>query len=83
VRAVDDVQQQVGVGDLLEGRAEGLDKLVGSCPDEADGVGEGVLAAVGGLGAAHGRVEGGEELVLDEHPGPVSRLSSEDLPALV
>ena len=37
--------------------------------DGADGVGEGVRAAVGGVGAAHGRVEGGEELVLDEHAG--------------
>ena len=39
----------------------------GSCADEPDGVGERVEPPVGGLGAAHGRVEGREELVLDEH----------------
>jgi hypothetical protein len=69
VRAVDDVQQQVGVGHLLEGGAEGLDELVGQRPDEADGVDEGVVAPVGGLGPAHRRVEGREQLVLHEHAG--------------
>src|SRR6478609_3337667 len=69
VRAVDDVQEQVGVADLLERRAEGLDELVRQAADEADGVGERVDAAVLGLGAAHRRVEGREQLVLDEHAG--------------
>ena len=57
VRAVDDVQQQVGVGDLLQRRAEGLDQLVRQRPDEADGVGQGVQPAVGGArpGARSGR----------------------------
>ena len=36
---------------------------------EADGVDERVEPAVRGLGPAHGRVEGREELVLDEHAG--------------
>ena len=62
VRAVDDVQQQVGVADLLERRAERLDELVRQAAHEADGVGERVDAAVGGLGAAHRRVEGREQL---------------------
>ena len=57
VGAVDDVQDQVGVGDLLQRRAERLDQLVRQVPDEADGVGERVVAAVGGLrpGARSGR----------------------------
>ena len=36
------------VGRLLERRPEGLDELVRQVPDEADGVGEGVVAPVGG-----------------------------------
>ena len=35
VGAVDDVQEQVGVGDLLQRRAERLDELVRQVPDEA------------------------------------------------
>ena len=69
VRPVDDVQDQVGVGDLLQRRAERLDQLVRQVPDEPDGVGERVVAAVGGLGPADRRVEGGEQRVLDEHAG--------------
>ena len=46
VGAVDDVQQQVGGGDLLQRRAERVDQLVRQVPDEADGVGQRVLAAV-------------------------------------
>ncbi len=67
VRAVDDVQQQVGLGDLLERGAERLDELVRQGAHEADGVDERVEPPVGRLGPAHGGVEGGEELVLDEH----------------
>ena len=69
VRAVDDVQQQVGLGDLLERGAERLDELVRQRAHEADGVDERVEATVGRLGPAHGGVEGREQLVLDEHPG--------------
>ena len=69
VRAVDDVQQQVGVGDLLQRRAERLDQLVREVPDEPDGVGHRVDAAVGGRRTTRGRVEGREQRVLDQHPG--------------
>ena len=41
----------------------------GQLADEADGVGERVEAAVLGLGATHRRVEGGEQLVLDQDAG--------------
>ena len=44
VRPVDDVQQHVGVGDLLERRAERLDELVRQVAHESDGVGERVRA---------------------------------------
>ena len=69
VGGVDDVQDQVAAGDLLQRRAERLDQLVGQVPDEADGVGERVLAPVGGLGPAHRRIQGGEQRVLDQHVG--------------
>ena len=69
VGGVDDVQHEVGVGDLLQRRAERLDQLVRQVADEADGVGEGVQPAVGGVRLAHGRVEGGEQRVVDEHAG--------------
>ena len=67
VRAVDDVQDQVGVGDLLQRRAERLDELVRQVADEADGVGHRVDPAVGGRRTPRGRVERREQRVLDEH----------------
>ena len=61
------MHEQVGRGDLLERRAEGLDELVRQVADEADGVGERVVAPVG-VAARGGRgVEGGEQRVLDQH----------------
>src|SRR4051794_19947989 len=69
VAAVDDVEDQVGVGDLLQGRPERLDQLVGQVPDEADGVAHRVHAAVTGRRTTGGGVEGGEERVLDQHAG--------------
>ena len=59
------MEDQVGEHGLLEGRLEGLDQLVGQLLDEADGVGQQVVAA-GELEAAGGRVEGVEEPV--PHP---------------
>ena len=64
---VDDVHDDVGVADLFERRAEGLDELVRQVAHEADGVGQRVHAAVGGLGAADGGIERREQRVLDEH----------------
>ena len=68
VRTVDHVQDQVGVGHLLEGRAEGLDELVGQVAHEADGVGHRVDPAVGGRGTTSGRVQRREQRVLDQDP---------------
>ena len=67
VGAVHDVQQQIGVHRLLQGRAERFDQVVGQMPDEPDGVSEGVHAAVCCLSAPGGGVEGGEERVLNQH----------------
>ena len=69
VRPVDHVQDQVGVDDLLERRSERLDQLVRQVAHEADGVGERVLAAAGRPRPADGRVERGEQRVLDEDAG--------------
>src|SRR4051794_1243209 len=69
VAAVDDVEDQVGVGDLLQGRPERLDQLVGQVPDEADGVAHRVHAAVTGRRTTGGGVEGGERRVLDQRAG--------------
>ena len=69
VGAVDHVQDQVGVGDLLQGRAEGLDQLVGQVTHEPDGVGEREEATGRRAGLAHGGVQGREQRVLDEDPG--------------
>ena len=83
VGAVDHVQQQVGLGRLLQGRGERLDQIVRQVADEADGVGQGVDPAVGGLVR---RVVGSRvanRASSTRTPAPVSRLSRLDLPALV
>ena len=69
VRAVDDVDDQVGVGHLLQRRAERLDELVGQVADEPDGVGERVDPPVLGRRTPGGGVQRGEQRVLDEHAG--------------
>ena len=83
-RAVDDVQDQVGAGDLLQRRAERLDQLVRQVPDEADRVGQGEGPPVRGR-APCGRSgpSVANSASSTSTPAPVSRLSSEDLPALV
>ena len=63
VGGVADVQDDVGFGDFLQGGAEGGDEFGGEFADEADGVGQDGAAAGGQAEAAHGGVEGGEELV--------------------
>jgi hypothetical protein len=67
---VDQVDDQVGSGDLLQRRLERLDQVVGQLGDEPDGVGEGGRPPARQLEAPGGRVEGREQLVLDQHPGP-------------
>ena len=66
VRGVDDMQDDVGVADLLQGRAERLDELVREVAHEADGVGQRVDPAVGCLRATDGGIERREQRVLDE-----------------
>ena len=67
------MQDQVGEHRLLERRLEGLDQLVGQLLDEADRVGQQVVAA-GELEAAGGRVEGVEEPVPDPDLGAGQRV---------
>ena len=66
---VDDVDEQVGLGDHLERALERLDQPVGQLADEADRVGQEHGLAAGQREAAGGGVERGEEPVLDEHAG--------------
>src|SRR3984893_388383 len=66
---VDHVQQQVGVGDLLECRSERLDELVREPAHEADRVREQDDLAAEESKAARRRIERGEEPVLHEHAG--------------
>ena len=75
---VDDVQDEVGEHRLLEGRLERLDQLVGQLLDEADRVGEQVVAA-GELEAAGGRVERVEEPVPHPDLGPGQRVEQRRL----
>ena len=77
-RRVDHVQDQVGQHGLLERRLEGLDQLVGQLLDEADRVGQQVVAA-GELEAARGRVEGVEEPVPDADLGAGERVEQRRL----
>ena len=68
VRAVDDVQEQVGLGDLLERGAERLDELVRQLRGRSRRCRRACRSRPsGGLGAAHRGVEGREQRVLDEH----------------
>ena len=62
-RRVDDVQQQVRLGDLLERRAERGDQRVRQAVDEPDRVRHQQLAAVRQLHAAHQRIERDEQRV--------------------
>ena len=69
---------------LLERALEGLDELVRQLVDEADRVDEQHRQRRSGRReAADGRIEGREELVLDQHAGAGQRFISVDLPALV
>jgi hypothetical protein len=67
VARVDHVQQQVGVLDLLERRAERGDEVVGELADEPHRVGEERVERLTSDDLARERVERGEQPVLDEH----------------
>jgi hypothetical protein len=83
VGAVHDVQQQIGVGDLLQRGAERLDELVRQRPNESDRVDERVLPPVGRLGPRTVGSRVANNWFSTSTPAPVIRLRSEDLPALV
>ncbi len=67
MRTVDHVQEEIGVRDLLQRRAERLDDLVRQVADETDGVSEGEGPTVGERGPSHRRVQRGEQRILDEY----------------
>ena len=64
IRAVDDLENQVGIDRLLERRAEGVDEVVRQVVDEADGVGQEKVAVAARGDLPDGGVEGREEHVL-------------------
>jgi hypothetical protein len=74
VGGVAHVQDDVGLGHLLQRGAEGGDQLRGQLADEAHRVGQDHPAPGGQLGAAQRRVQRGEELVLGEHAGAGQRV---------
>ena len=66
VREVHDVEQQIGLHRLFQGGAEGGEEMMGQALDETHGVGEEHRASPVEIHRAGGRIEGGEEAVLDE-----------------
>ena len=60
---VDDMQDQVRLGHLLEGRAKRRDQRVRQAIDEADGVGHEQLTVVGEPYLTDQRIEGDEQRV--------------------
>ena len=69
VAQVDDVKQQVRLDGFLESGAERCEQVVGQATDEPDRVGEQDLVTRVDVDGAGRRVEGCEELVLDEDLG--------------
>jgi hypothetical protein len=61
------VHQEVGLGHLLQGGPEGLHQLVGQLADESHRVRHQQRLAPRQGEAAGGRVDGGEQPVLDQH----------------
>ena len=68
-RDIDDMEDEVGVGDLFEGGAEGLDEGSGEVADEADSIGKENSAAGGEGERADGGIEGGEHAGVGENSG--------------
>ncbi|OIQ63793.1 hypothetical protein GALL_546650 [mine drainage metagenome] len=69
MRSVDHVKDEIGFCHLFQGRFESFYELMWKMADKTHGVGERIDAAVFGLGLSNSWIEGGEESVLDEHPG--------------
>ena len=61
------MHHEVGVGDLFKGGSEGLDQVVRKVPHEADRVRDGAVPTARQVQPSHGRIQGREQRVLDEH----------------
>ena len=61
---VNHLEQQIALLKLLEGGLEGIDELLGQIVNEAYGVGDDQLRAIGKVDGAGGGPQRGEELVL-------------------
>jgi len=66
---VDDMEEEIGFDDFLEGGLEGFDEAVGKLADESDGVAEEDVLVGGEAEATGGGIESGEEFILGEHGG--------------
>ncbi len=66
VRTVEHHDQEVGLGELLEGRAKGGHEVLRKILEKAYRVGDDELALLGKLEAATQRIERGEQLVLHQ-----------------
>ena len=69
IRGVDDVEEEVGLAHVVEGRAEGVDEMVRQPPHEPDGVRDEDDPSRREDGAANGGVESREEPILGEDLG--------------
>ena len=65
--SVHDVDDEIRLPHLFQGRAESLHQLGRQVSHESDGVRQRVLAPVGRARPAHGGVQGRKERILDEH----------------
>ena len=83
VGGVDDVQQEIGVGRLLEGGAEGGEQVLRQIADEPDGVGDDDLALLGKRRRRERVSSVAKSLSSASTSESVSVLSSVLLPALV
>ena len=81
--SVGDVQDDVGQGDLLEGRTESLDQIVWQLAHEPNGVGERGAPATRQLQTPYSGSSVAKSWSATTARAPVSRFSSVDFPAFV
>ena len=74
------MQDQIRLAHLLQGGMEGRYQLVGQLVDKAHRIAEQGLAAVGQRHLPHHRVQGGEQLILRQHPRPGQGVEQGALP---
>ena len=80
MRHVRDVHEEIGIGQLLERRAEGGDERRRQLVHEPDGVREQQAHAATDGGAPRGRVQRRERLIRDEHVGAGEGVQERRLP---